>query len=218
MCNSYFKSLSVRLIPGMGIDLNAQILYDTCMAKISIGTNPRLEAIREGDAPRLAVITHPHPLYGGNMHNNVVATARDAALAHGFSALRFNFRGVGSSDGLHDGGPGEIEDLATVLDFSGERPIILGYSFGAWIAAGLLKRRELPCILIAPPSAMFAFPPLKGLPVWAVVGAQDQFYDTATFETVLDAGRLTIIDGVDHFWFGRESALRAYLDQMLPML
>lgn len=188
------------------------------MAKISIGTNPRLEAIREGDSPRLAVITHPHPLYGGNMHNNVVEAARDAALAHGFSALRFNFRGVGGSEGLHDGGPGEIEDLSTVLDFAGDRSIILGYSFGAWIAAGLLQRRELPCILIAPPSAMFEFPPLKGLPVWAVVGAQDQFCDSGSVEATLDPGRLTVIDGVNHFWFGRELALRAYLDQMLPTL
>jgi len=188
------------------------------MAKISIGTNPRLEAIREGDSPRSAVITHPHPLYGGNMHNNVVETARDAALDHGFSALRFNFRGVGLSDGLHDGGPGEIEDLATVLDYAGDRPIIMGYSFGAWVAAGLLTRRTLPCLLIAPPSAMFEFPSLKGLPVWAVVGSQDQFCDLARIKAVLEPGRLTVIDNVDHFWFGRESALRSYLEQMLPTL
>jgi len=188
------------------------------MAKIMIGHNPCLEAIREGDSPRLAVITHPHPLYGGNMHNNVVLTARDAALAHGFSALRFNFRGVGGSGGLHDGGPGEIEDLATVLDQAGEQPIILAYSFGAWIAAKLLTRRKVPGILIAPPSAMFEFPPLQGLPVWAVVGAHDQFYDADCFKAVIDPERLTVIGGVDHFWFGRESALSAYLDQMLPTL
>jgi len=188
------------------------------MAKMMIGTNPPLEAIREGDAPRLAVITHPHPLYGGNMHNNVVLTARDAALAHGFSALRFNFRGVGGSGGLHDGGPGEVEDLATVLDFAGERPIILGYSFGAWVAAQILTRREVPGILIAPPCAMFDFPSLKGLPVWAVIGAQDQFSDADGLQAVIDPGRLTVIDGVDHFWFGREWALRAYLDQTLPSL
>jgi len=188
------------------------------MAKISIGDNPRLEAIREGDGTRVAVITHPHPLYGGNMHNNVVEAARDAALAHGFSTLRFNFRGVGASDGLHDGGPGEIDDLATAIGCAEDYPIILGYSFGAWIAAGFLKRRTLPCILIAPPSAMFEFPSLKGLPVWAVVGAHDQFYDATTFEALIDPGRLTVIDGIDHFWFGREWALRAYLDHMLPTL
>lgn len=188
------------------------------MEKISIGDNPRLEAFREGDGMRVAVITHPHPLYGGNMHNNVVEAARDAALAHGFSALRFNFRGVGSSDGLHDGGPGEIDDLATAIDSAGENPIILGYSFGAWIAAGLLRHRELPCVLIAPPSAMFTFSSLKGLPVWAVVGSRDQFYDAAAFESLIDPGRLSVIDGIDHFWFGREGALRAYLDQILPKL
>ncbi len=186
------------------------------MAKLSIGTNPRLEAIREGESPRVAVITHPHPLYGGDMHNNVVLAARDAALDHGFSTLRFNFRGVGGSGGLHDGGPGEVEDLATVLDQAGEQPIILAYSFGAWVAAQLLARRKVPSILIAPPSDMFEFPSLKGLPVWAVVGAHDQFCDADSVKSVLDPGRLTVIEGVDHFWFGRERALRVYLDQMLP--
>ena len=188
------------------------------MAKIFIGKNPRLEAIREGDASRTAVITHPHPLYGGDMHNNVVMTARDAALSHGFSSLRFNFRGVGASDGLHDSGAGEIDDLASVLDQAGEQPIILAYSFGAWVAAGLLARRQLPCILIAPPNDMFTFPTLKGLPVWAVVGAHDQFCNLQALEASLDAGRLTVIPGIDHFWFGRESVLLAYLDRTLPTL
>lgn len=188
------------------------------MGNIFIGSNPCLEAIREGDGIRSAVIAHPHPLYGGTMHNNVVIAARDWALAHGFASLRFNFRGVGLSEGQHDGGPGEIKDLATVLDQAGDQPVILAYSFGAWVAAGLISRRALPCVLIAPPTGMFDFVSLKGRPVWAVVGAQDQFCDHAAAGALLDPGRLTVLPGIDHFWFGREKALSDYLDQILPLI
>jgi hypothetical protein len=82
----------------------------------------------------------------------------------------------------------------------------------------MTSRRELPCILIAPPSGMLNFPPLQGYPVWSVVGSQDQFCDKAALNSVLDSGRLTVIPGVDHFWFGREQSLVDYLAQMLPLL
>lgn len=185
------------------------------MPTIYLGEDPVLEAVAEGDATRCAVITHPHPLYGGNMHNNVVMTARDAALAAGFSSLRFNFRGVGRSGGVHDEGRGEVQDLATVITQAGSQPILIGYSFGAWIAAAFLTYHPLPCILIAPPTGMFAFPSLQEHTVWAVIGSRDQFCDQQALKNILDADRLTILPGIDHFWFGRERVLYDYL---IPIL
>ena len=185
------------------------------MECLFIGENPRLEAIREGHGERCAVIAHPHPLYGGDMQNNAVTTARDAVLGRGFSSLRFNFRGVGRSEGIHDEGRGEVRDLEVALAAAGQNPVLIGYSFGAWVAAALTAKSPLPTILIAPPTAMFAFPDLKGREVWVVVGSADQFCDHEALRSKVDPERLMIAKGIDHFWFGHEKALLSYLDVFL---
>lgn len=185
------------------------------MQRAFIGVDPRLEAVFEGEGQRRAVITHPHPLYGGTMDNNVVLAARDAALSAGFATLRFNFRGVGRSSGVHDDGRGEVHDLETALAEAGERPVLIGYSFGAWVCASLLRQQSLPCILISPPTGMFAFPAMQDAPVQAVVGSHDQFCDRQALQASLDDGSLTIIPGIDHFWFGREQVLRDFLAPIL---
>ena len=188
------------------------------METLFIGNNPRLEAIREGQGARCAVITHPHPLYGGDMHNNVVMAARDAAIKAGFSTFRFNFRGVGRSEGFHDNGQGEMDDLKAAIEAAGERPILMAYSFGAWVASGILPQKDLPAILIAPPNGMMPFPPLKGLDIWAVVGALDQFCNTNTLQDSIDPERIQVVSGIDHFWFGQERKLESYLSPILQTI
>src|SRR5436190_23585729 len=94
-------------------------------------------ALRTADSPRAAVVlAHPHPLYGGTLHNPVVFHADRELNRNGLTTLRFNFRGVEGSDGFHDDGRGEIADVAAVAawmrEFAPDRPVILvGYSFGS---------------------------------------------------------------------------------------
>lgn len=183
------------------------------MQKLWIGDNPKLEAIFEGEKGLpCAVITHPHPLYGGDMYNNVVEAAKDLALKGGYAALRFNFRGTGGSGGSHDDGQGEIDDLDAAIRYAGNNSMIIGYSFGGWIAARYIIDHPYPCILVAPPTGMFEFPVLKGLDVWAVVGSKDQFCDIDALFDIMDKDRITLCQGIDHFWFGKE----AYLAETLP--
>ena len=109
-----------------------------------------------------AVISHPHSLMGGDMWNPVVETVTQALFSVGFSTLRFNFRGVGGSGGSFDNGQGEQEDLLSALAFLEDRALkeILpaGYSFGAWVTAGVTGRRALaPALFVAPPIEMFPF-------------------------------------------------------------
>jgi alpha/beta superfamily hydrolase len=184
------------------------------MPHIFIGDSPRLEAVYEEKGPGpCVVITHPHSLMGGNMNNNVVMAAWDTALAEGSSVIRFNFRGVGRSGGSFDEGNGEISDIAAVVQFVNRPVIIIGYSFGAWVAARYMKRLEnaLPCFFISPPTGMFAFPSMKQDRVWAVTGDLDQFCSIPVLENLMDASRLAVVKEVDHFWFGDEGLLKEHL-------
>jgi alpha/beta superfamily hydrolase len=113
----------------------------------------------------VALILHPHPQFGGTMNNQVVYHMYYAFQKRGFSVLRFNFRGVGRSEGLFDNGPGELADAATALDwlqaYNTDAPScwIAGASFGSWIAMQLLMRRpEIEgFICIAPPANLYDF-------------------------------------------------------------
>jgi len=179
-----------------------------------IGDNPRLEAaFDETPGAQCAVITHPHPLYGGNMHNNVVMAARDAALANGYSALRFNFRGTGRSEGRYDEGKGEVNDLHSAVSFAGSNPLIIGYSFGAWIASMYLKKSSLPCILISPPTAMFDVRLSYNKDVWVIASDMDQYSDISKVRDLVPADRSYICEGIDHFWFGDEDVLTGALNK-----
>jgi uncharacterized protein len=186
------------------------------MPSIFIGENPKLEAVYEEQPSSIClVITHPHSLMGGDMHNNVVMAAWDTALGMGCSALRFNFRGVGRSQGRFDEGIGEAQDLAAAVAFAKTPVVVIGYSFGSWVAARFLTGKGIPGIFISPPTAMFPFPSLKGLDIWSITGAQDQFCDVQALENVQDRERITVVRGVDHFWFGGESRLRPFLEEKI---
>ncbi|HTE83780.1 MAG TPA: hypothetical protein VK821_03535, partial [Dehalococcoidia bacterium] len=117
----------------------------------------------------ILVVCHPHPLYGGSMHNNVVDALCDAALQEGMSALRFNFRGVGASSGSHTGGDGEQDDVLAALTAAADLPGgaaneshsagLAGYSFGASMAARV-RSRASPAprvlLLVSPPMSSLA--------------------------------------------------------------
>lgn len=163
-------------------------------------------------------LCHPHPLYGGDMDNPVVVRAAEVCRETGLATIRFNFRGVGASTGVHDEGRGEQDDLAAALDhLTGVLPpgatlAALGYSFGATIVGRLALRRPLAGVaLIAPPLAMPALADLDGLSsvagrILLVAGTADTYCPRDALERLGHAvPRATVrtVDGADHFFFGK---------------
>lgn len=176
-----------------------------------------------GAAPGGAVITHPHPLFGGSMANNVVWTAVRAFAARGLAALRFNFRGVGRSTGTYGGGLEEADDVAAALEFLKSRApgphYLVGYSFGAAVAGrALLKGLAADgAIFIAPPIAFMDLsflPRVPGLKLIAV-GDRDELCPLESLEALFTAGpapagetpKVKVIQGADHFFGGAEMIL-----------
>ena len=116
--------------------------------RITIKSDGGLEAILNEQGRRGGVvICHPHPLFGGSMYNNVVEAVEEGFVLSGFSTLRFNFRGVGDSEGAYDEGNGEVNDVIAACKFmrdlpgAGGRLVLAGYSFGAWVASRAAVRR-----------------------------------------------------------------------------
>ena len=176
-----------------------------------------------------AVISHPHPLMGGDMRNPVVEILTESFFAGGFSTLRFNFRGVGMSEGNFDEGRGEQEDVLTAVTYlerQGIREILLvGYSFGAWVNSGVVLQRDLlPAVLVSPPINLFPFnfALLQGKVGLVICGDRDPYcpLDEARNAAAQASCRLEIIPDADHFLSGREAELAACIDafvmRMLP--
>jgi uncharacterized protein len=184
------------------------------------GAGVTLEGVlAPGTDPGGVVITHPHPLFGGSMANNVVLTATRAFAARGLTALRFNFRGVGRSTGAYGGGLEETEDVAAAMAFLKTRTpgpyYLVGYSFGAFVAArALLQGLELDAaILISPP---IAFMDLNFLPQTPklkliVVGDRDELCPLERLQALLAESQtppaLKVIEGTDHFFGSSEEQL-----------
>jgi alpha/beta superfamily hydrolase len=151
------------------------------------GPDGRLEGrYQPGPKPTapLALVLHPHPLYGGTMNNKVVFQIYQTFAKRGFAVLRFNFRGVGRSQGTYDNGLGELSDAAAALDYlqlvnpNANQCWIAGFSFGAWIAMQLLMRRpELAgFVAVSPPASLFDFAFLAPCPSSGLIvhgGADD---------------------------------------------
>lgn len=162
------------------------------------------------------VVCHPHPLYGGDMDNPVVVRAAEVGSETGLSTLRFNFRGVGRSTGLHAQGEGEQDDLKAALAMLQSRlpqgrPLgLVGYSFGAWIAArvaGPALTLASLC-LVAPPLGMFDFGPLDGagMDILLVAGTGDPYCPPPALTALanrIPSARTVTIEGADHFFFGK---------------
>jgi alpha/beta superfamily hydrolase len=184
---------------------------------LTVGSDLRLEALLAlpPSAPGGVVICHPHPLYGGDMENPVVVRVQEVCAGLGLATLRFNFRGVGASGGVHGGGVGELDDAAAALDalakaVGGGALALAGYSFGSRIAAQVASRdgRIAGRALIAPPLAMYDFGFLEdtGVPTLMVAGTRDQYCppeELARFTAARPWITAAPIEGADHFFFGK---------------
>lgn len=165
------------------------------------------------------VITHPHPLFGGSMNNNVVYTAERAFHSRGCATLCFNFRGVGRSTGSYGGGEAETGDVAAALDFLRDRTsgpyYLVGYSFGAFVAGkALLQGLAVEgAVLISPPVAFMEMAWLPEVPrlKLIIVGDQDEIASLIDLQTLMAVVEppvpLVVIAGADHFYGGREDKL-----------
>ena len=171
------------------------------------------------DVPaRLAILCHPHPLYGGSMDDMVLGTVASALAAEGIASLRFNFRGVGASDGHHDGKGGEVGDLEAVLDWARTRYpdaslLLGGYSFGASTVCSLLEQKKHPTlervILVAPPVGNLPAPEPDGsVRTDVFAGDADAFVDQSALAAWQHA-EVHLLSGTDHFFAGRWQDLEA---------
>jgi alpha/beta superfamily hydrolase len=182
-----------------------------------------LEALIEEPQPapeRFGVICHPHPLYGGTMDNKVVWTIARALEELGIATLRFNFRGVGASAGSYDEGNGETEDAAAVLDYGAlhwprARPVIAGFSFGAYVALKLaLRAPPAHLITVAPPVDRFpvATLPPPNCPWLLVQGDADDVVEPravlAWAQGLSPQPQIVVLPGVGHFFHGALAQLR----------
>jgi alpha/beta superfamily hydrolase len=194
---------------------------DGVMLEAVVGPGP------EGETRGAAVVCHPHPLYGGNMENHVVHHLAEAAAARGLIPVRFNFRGTGRSGGHHTGGLREVDDVAAAMDHAtslaeGGSVVLMGYSFGAAIAARYLGHgwHAAGFVAVALPQGS-ADLPTEGVPTLLVVGERDTVSprgDAAKMAEVEDV-EFVLIEGVDHgFSGGTDDVKRAVLDFLESLL
>ncbi len=192
----------------------------------------RYQHSREHNAP-IALILHPHPQHGGTMNNKVVYTLYQSFARQGFSVLRFNFRGVGRSQGAFDRGEGELSDAASALDWlqtfnpNAGACWIAGFSFGAWIGMQLLMRRpEISgFVSLAPPANMFDFSFLAPCPSSGLIvqGDKDEIVPQAAVAKLVDKLQSqrqlkiqhSIIPGASHFFYEHLEELSQVTDDYL---
>ena len=200
------------------------------------GPEGRIEAryfpSQHPNAP-LAMVLHPHPEHGGTMNNKVVYALYRCFQDMGFSVIRFNFRGVGKSEGKFDHGEGELNDAATVLDWLQHQNLnpsaywIAGFSFGAWVAMQLLMRRPEfeGFIAVSPPADMYDFSFLAPCPVSGmfIQGDRDEVVPKEAVDLMLSKIQLQkgisldyrTIAGADHFYTNRLNDLMRHVTDYL---
>jgi alpha/beta superfamily hydrolase len=170
----------------------------------------------EGEAPRgVALVCHPHPLHGGTLDNKVAATLARAFVALGWRAVRFNFRGVGGSQGTWDEGRGEIDDALAVAQAKRDETLpfaVAGFSFGGYVAAHAAARLATPpaaLLLVAPATANFALPAVPE-DTFVVHGDAD---DVVPLAATLDWARpqslpVLVVPGGGHYFHGQLGLLK----------
>jgi len=192
----------------------------------------RYQHSKKPNAP-IALMLHPHPQYGGTMNNKVVYTLFHAFVRQGFSVLRFNFRGVGRSQGSFDRGEGELSDAASALDWlqtyndNAVSCWIAGFSFGAWIGMQLLMRRpEINgFISVAPPANMHDFSFLAPCPSSGLIvqGDKDEVVPEPSVKKLVDklssqrgiAIDYRVVHGAGHFFQDEMEELSRHVDDYL---
>jgi alpha/beta superfamily hydrolase len=179
------------------------------------------------DAPRgVALIAHPHPLYGGTMDNKVAQTLARTFVGLGYAAVRFNFRGVGASEGVHDHGIGETDDMAIVLAqmrarFPGLPVALAGFSFGTFVSAQLQQRLIAAgspaerLVLVGSAAGKWAMPDVPADSI-LIHGETD---DTIPLSAVLDWARpqdipVIVIPGADHFFHRKLGHIKTLVTQL----
>jgi len=179
------------------------------------------------DAPRgIALVAHPHPLYGGTMENKVAQTLARTFVSLGYATARFNFRGVGESEGEHDRGHGEVDDMLVMFEHMREQypglPVALsGFSFGTFVQAQLQARLAAEgqaierMVLVGTAAGKW---PMPAVPEDTILihGEQD---DTITLQMVFDWARpleipVIVIPGADHFFHRRLNPIKSIVTQM----
>ena len=210
------------------------VLPETSSIRSLFLTGPvgRLEALLNAgspDATHAAVVCHPHPLYGGTLHNKVVFHAMKALNSFGFPVLRFNFRGTGLSEGEHANGIGEVEDVRAALDWLEHEftlPVIFaGFSFGAAVGSRAAYSDDrvralialgLPAVPIEGRVYDFEFLRACTKPKLFVSGSRDQFGPAGKLEalvnTFADPKKLVRIEAGDHFFEGRLKEMRVAIE------
>ena len=201
------------------------------------GPAGRLEALLNAgseSATHAAVVSHPHPLFGGTLHNKVVFHTMKALNSFGFPVLRFNFRGTGLSQGQHDNGEGEVDDVRTALDWIDNEyhlPLLFaGFSFGAAVGlrAACPDPRVRAVIGVGTPAGpvaansevprTYTFDFLHGCakPKLFISGMRDQFGPRAKLEALVASApepkKLILIEGADHFFEGRLREMREAIE------
>jgi hypothetical protein len=207
------------------------------------GPAGRLEALlwtpAKSNPPVGAVVCHPHPLFGGTMHNKVVYQIARTLDRLGLPVLRFNFRGVGLSEGEHDQGHGERDDVRAALDFlAGEFPglplMVAGFSFGCWVGlrVGCEDSRVMELAGLGTPvnDSDFSYLYSCAKPLLLIQGEKDQYGAPSKLEEVVatfpvnvrEQTRVVIVPGADHFFLGKldpvGAALSAWLGERHPGL
>jgi alpha/beta superfamily hydrolase len=188
----------------------------------------RVEDPQPGSSPRVVgVVCHPHPLFGGTMQNKVVHTLARTMQELAAPTVRFNFRGVGASDGVHDDGRGEVDDALAVIAWARARWVceplwLAGFSFGAAVALHA-------CTTARPDALVTVAPPVKRVPIelaaapacpWLIVqGDRDELVDSRDLadwaRPFVPPARLSVIAGAEHFFHGRLRDLRAAVAEFL---
>ena len=213
------------------------VLPETSSIRSLFLTGPagRLEALLNAGSPsatHAAVVCHPHPLYGGTLHNKVVFHAMKALNSFGFPVLRFNFRGTGLSEGEHANGIGEVEDVRAALDWLEHEftlPVVFaGFSFGAAVGSRAAYSDDrvralialgLPAVPIEDRVYDFEFLRACTKPKLFISGSRDQFGPPGKLEalvnTFADPKKLVRIEAGDHFFEGRLKEMRVAIEDWL---
>jgi len=199
--------------------------------RVNIESDQNLEGILRLQSRKAGVvICHPHPLYGGNMYNNVVSAIEDGYAAQGFTTLIFNFRGVGESGGEYDEGDGEVRDataaygvLTSHLDEDASITLA-GYSFGAWVItrSALEIQRFDSLFLVSFPCLIYKYDHLKTISkeilivggTYDDIAPMDDLYDLYNKLTTLDK-HLKVIN-TTHFYAGKETELIDFIKETIP--
>lgn len=187
-----------------------------------------IEALRDpaqlvdGQSPKgVAIIAHPHPLFAGTMDNKVVQTLARAFVQCGYTAVRFNFRGVGASTGEYDAGKGELQDLLAVIrQVAPEGPIALaGFSFGAFVTSHALaalwdEGRVAKAVLVGTAASRFEVAPVPAAAHDSTLVIHGEADDTVELSSVMDWARpqilpVTVIPQVGHFFHGQLPLLKS---------